>query len=178
MGLDSFFVKFITIKSIKTSFAYLYEIRLYTIKGGFMLYNKPTRRQHYVWRYYLTPWANKDKKICCFFKSNKKTVFTSLMNIGQEKDFYAFSNITFEEIKLTEALFVNAQPNKRLNTFWINAYSLIHLIKETAQQEELSKEAQIHLNAALIELEEKVYCEIERDYQGYWELLKNQIYHS
>ena len=137
-----------------------------------MLYNKPTRRQHYVWRYYLTPWANKDKKICCFFKSNKKTVFTSLMNIGQENDFYAFSNITFEEIKLTEALFVNAQPNKRLNTFWINAYSLIHLLKETAQQEELSKEAQIHLKDALIELEEKVYCEIERDYQGYLELLK------
>ncbi len=31
VGSDSFFVKFVTIKSIKTSFAYLYETRLYTI---------------------------------------------------------------------------------------------------------------------------------------------------
>lgn len=53
-----------------------------------------TRRQHYVWRHYLKPWAQDDKIWC---QRNGKIFNTGLMNIGQERDFYATNIISQEE---------------------------------------------------------------------------------
>ena len=57
-----------------------------------------TKRQHYVWRYYLAQWTDNrtvdGNLYCC---RNDKIFQTGLMNIGQENYFYKFNEISDSE---------------------------------------------------------------------------------
>ncbi len=62
-----------------------------------------TRKQHFVWRYYLKSWT-KESKIYTYFKDSKKIIRTSLLNIGQQRDFYKLHELTKEEIHYSKEL--------------------------------------------------------------------------
>lgn len=60
-----------------------------------------TRRQHYVWRRYLRPWAPNEKIWC---ERNGKVFNTNLMNVAQETDFYEIPVLNAAEYNLLNAL--------------------------------------------------------------------------
>ncbi|WP_413214790.1 DUF4238 domain-containing protein [Paraburkholderia kururiensis] len=60
-----------------------------------------TKKQHYVWEYYLKAWATKNK-IWCLRKG--KPLHTSTENIAHERYFYRTSEFTPSEIKLVESI--------------------------------------------------------------------------
>lgn len=54
------------------------------------------KRQHYVWRQYLRPWAQTEN-IWTYFKELNKVEYPGLMGVGQEKYFYKLVTFTQEE---------------------------------------------------------------------------------
>ena len=45
-----------------------------------------TKKQHYVWRFYLKPWTDSKETIACC--RNDKVFRSVLMGVGQENYFY------------------------------------------------------------------------------------------
>ena len=85
-----------------------------------------TKRQHYVWRYYLSQWTDNQtvegNLFCC---RNGKIFFTGLMNIGQENYFYKFINISDVEEWWIEQLCIykNLENElKQIDKIWLESY--------------------------------------------------------
>lgn len=85
-----------------------------------------TKRQHYVWRYYLAQWTDKrtveGNLFCC---RNGKIFPTGLMNIGQENYFYKFIEISDEDASWIEKLCIfDNLPNelKQIDRMWLASY--------------------------------------------------------
>ena len=122
-----------------------------------------TRRQHYVWRHYLRAWAT-DEKIWCL-RDEKKSL-TNLVNIGQERDFYAVKDITENDIKyiitMTESRHGGVLNDH--NSEFINLYKSVSALRMTESFNEKIKEF-------LIQFEEDVMCSIEQEGIQYLEML-------
>ena len=85
-----------------------------------------TKRQHYVWRYYLAQWTDKQtvegKLFCC---RNGKIFPSGLMNIGQENYFYKFIELSDADVFWIEKLCIyDNLPNelKQIDKMWLASY--------------------------------------------------------
>ena len=85
-----------------------------------------TKRQHYVWRYYLAQWTDNrtvdGNLYCC---RNDKIFQTGLMNIGQEKYFYKFIEISDSEALWIEKLCIYEnlpKELKQIDKMWLETY--------------------------------------------------------
>lgn len=123
-----------------------------------------TRRQHYLWRNYLRPWAPDDKIWC---QRNGKVFNTGLMNIGQERDFYA-TNIISQE----EADYILEQSKHRhkgdlalANRDFVRFYKSISDLR-------LQPNRTAEVSALLIEFEESIMGVIEDQGLAYLPLLQ------
>ena len=129
-----------------------------------------TKKQHYVWRFYLKPWCDKKTTIACC--RNQKVFRSDLMNIGQENYFYKIEEITDTEADLIETIFIDdncPEELKKMERDLLSAYRLpyqairIMKTKYTVNESELEK--------ILNEGEEKVFCKTEEIGQPYLEKL-------
>ncbi|WP_181157272.1 DUF4238 domain-containing protein [Pseudomonas poae] len=112
-----------------------------------------TRRQHYVWRHYLRAWAN-DEKIWC--RRDGKIFATNLMNIGQQRDFYALRRLsTEEETWILEQ--TRRRHNGDLNKHNEKFLSDYKLVSEATTQTKNCEE----LEALRIQFEENMMTKIE-----------------
>lgn len=87
--------------------------------------NQVTKKQHYVWRYYLAPWTNDYSvtgQIACL--RNKKIFITSLTNIAHENYFYAAKRLSEAEKDLFTAIANRNASNiqKEINQKWLGLY--------------------------------------------------------
>jgi hypothetical protein len=119
-----------------------------------------TKRQHYVWRYYLKQWTDNIGKISCCRNGN---VFSSdLTKIGVEKLFYQLIDISDYEASLVEALSIFSNlPNelKQMDKSWLDTYRLpFEYIKKF---KELGFNDDKIFQKIIDETEENVYCTIE-----------------
>jgi len=55
------------------------------------------KQQHYVWRHYLKAWAQNEKNIWAYFKSEQKIINPNLMGVAQERYFYELIDFTDKE---------------------------------------------------------------------------------
>lgn len=84
-----------------------------------------TKKQHYIWRYYLTPWTNDYSvtgKIICL-RQNKIFV-TSLTNIAHENYFYEAKRLSEAE-KALVCMILNrsaSDTEKEINQKWLELY--------------------------------------------------------
>lgn len=62
--------------------------------------NTKTKKQHYVWRYYLNPWKlnSREKEIWTYIIEINKVDYISLMGVAQESYFYKMYELTPIEI--------------------------------------------------------------------------------
>ncbi|KGA28369.1 hypothetical protein KS43_21620 [Pectobacterium odoriferum] len=84
-----------------------------------------TKKQHYVFRHYLSAWAKKDKKevkTWCLFKENHKIEYTSIKNTAQKRYFYEVKSLTdleklvvFLTCYWSERVDIGENPNFMLN---------------------------------------------------------------
>lgn len=76
-----------------------------------------TKKQHYVWEYYLQAWAI-DRQIWC--RRDNRVFKTSTENVAHERYFYEITKPTLTEIRLVEKLLNHGGPLARktnLHTF-------------------------------------------------------------
>ena len=85
-----------------------------------------TIKQHYVWRYYLSPWTSNEKTdghICCLM--NNKIFSTALMGISNQRYFYKVPDFTERQIllaKLYNKMLSNDSNLQKANEKWIEVF--------------------------------------------------------
>ena len=93
-----------------------------------------TIKQHYVWRYYLSPWTSnqeKDSQIYCLMEN--KIFFTALMGVGNQRYFYKVPDFTERQIHI--ARLFNERLSKdpilrKANEKWIELFQFPLAIKK------------------------------------------------
>lgn len=88
------------------------------------------KRQHYVWRNYLRPWAD-NESIWTYFKEQDKIVKPGLMGVAQEKYFYGLEDFTDEEIAFLKNFVDTTSPAvlKPLNSDFLTLFTSTSLLK-------------------------------------------------
>ena len=135
-----------------------------------------TKRQHYVWRYYLAQWTN-SKSIegdiyCC---RGDKIFQTGLINIAQEKYFYELVDITDTEALCIERISLNGNEPKFLKEIclsWIQTYRLPYKTINALKACGINNPDLF--DKILKEGEEKLYCKVEKIGKPYLERLYNE----
>lgn len=123
--------------------------------------NKPTRRQHTVWRKYLKAWASKEKIWCAMAA---KRFPADLMNVGQERDFYRIRDMTDEDIALIHAVFVapmGTDVQRQSAERWLVEFNRLSVMRR--QLEQAGVDPAPVLGQLYIEAEEKLHGDIERN---------------
>lgn len=88
------------------------------------------KRQHYVWRHYLRPWAD-NESIWTYFKEQDKIVKAGLMGVAQEKYFYGLEDFTDEEIAFLKNFVDKTSPPvlKSLNSDFLTLFTSTSILK-------------------------------------------------
>ncbi len=134
---------------------------------------KITKRQHYVWRFYLKPWTDAKETIACC--RNDKIFRSNLMGVGQENYFYKFVEINDDDAWLIEKIALDGNEPEELKEMcmnWINTYrapfQTINNLKKMGINNEDDFEKLIN------EGEEHAYCITEEIGKPYLEKIYNE----
>lgn len=118
------------------------------------------KRQHYVFKAYLKPWAT-DKKIWC--KQNGDFFNTNLDNIAVENYFYKLQGISEDQVKVVMELF--SAPNdsnlQRIYQKWMSRYMFIIWVGKQIEQADNSMKEFEDYNKIIINWEEELQSRIE-----------------
>lgn len=89
------------------------------------------KRQHYVWRHYLRPWAEKES-IWTYFIEQDTIRRTGLMGVAQEKYFYKLLDLSNEEEKFLKNFIDKTSPHvvKSLNFDFLNLFTSTSKLKK------------------------------------------------
>lgn len=126
-----------------------------------------TRRQHYIWRNYLRPWADNEQIWC--LREDKKFK-TNIMNIGQQRDFYAVKDeITNDEIEYIAAITRHRHDGvlNEHNSWFVDLYKNVSALHDI-------KEANDEIANFLIQFEENLMSAIEGGGVEYLNLLLSE----
>jgi hypothetical protein len=128
---------------------------------------KKKRRQHYVWRHYLKPWAADDKVFC--LRANK--VFESnLTGIANERDFYRLKELSQKEIDFIKEVAIDPspEPSKKLHNNLLNQFNLVFNLKRFVQSQGINNpDLNEKIEETVNNLEENFHQGIEGSAIGY-----------
>ncbi|MGE6320058.1 DUF4238 domain-containing protein [Pseudomonas oryzihabitans] len=121
-----------------------------------------TRRQHYVWRNYLSQWTT-GKNICCW--RDQRSFKAGLMNVAQERDFYKLKELQEADIAILKQMIHESDVSdmlKEVNLRWIEDFQKIfdvrsYLIKKKTPLKSIDTE----LDSLIISLEEDIHSRLE-----------------
>lgn len=127
------------------------------------------RRHHYVWRYYLKPWASNDK-IWCLMDS---ALFCSnLMGVAQRRDFYKLNELTLEDIRFLDA-FINKFESdflREINKGWVSSFNMLFEFQRYLDSNGIYEDqVRAHLDELKHNLEENLHTTIEESGKPYLE---------
>lgn len=134
------------------------------------------KRQHYVWRNYLRPWASNDQIYCL---RDGKLFPSNLMGIAQERYFYKLKELSDHEINVIRKLGIDGtnpaiRPAQE-NLLFIFTYPF-RIKRHFESLRTLTTEQQTIIDQMIIETEEHYQGEIEDIGKKYLELiLRNDI---
>jgi hypothetical protein len=129
------------------------------------------RKQHYVWRYYLSAWCVGNQIMCMrddkIFKSN-------LMGVGNKRDFYKLKELSIYEISVIKQMFIDSQPNylKPIVENFIIMFNKIFEIKKKIEESGISKSAQEAIDTQINNIEEDYHAIIESNSIKYLDFLR------
>jgi hypothetical protein len=123
---------------------------------------KPARRQHYVWRHYLSEWST-DNQIYCLFKKKDKIISCDNKNIAIKKDFYKVTPLKSKEIDLIEKIFIKPlTADRKVITYnYLKILKNINFISEDFEKTINIKDYDNKFKKFLIESEENYHNQIE-----------------
>ncbi len=89
------------------------------------------KRQHYVWRHYLRPWAEKES-IWAYLKETDKIIKSGLIGVAQEKYFYKLVDFTAEEESFLVKYIEHSSPSlvKELNLDFLRLFTSTGKLKK------------------------------------------------
>lgn len=122
-----------------------------------------TRRQHYVWRYYLGAWASSG--VVSVVRNDGTSFSTNPVNIGQERDFYRLPVLSLEDEDFARKLIEvpGANPSLvKLNMGWLDAFAAPSRLRRILEARGLTDGAlEKAIQDVEIQTEENLHCKIE-----------------
>lgn len=133
------------------------------------------RGQHYVWRYYLQPWAE-EGSFHCLRQGNPTPFPVSPTGIAKERDFYRLREMTEDDIKFIE-IFAIAPAAKHLQSLHRKLLASFHKITQlkafTDSNLTEDKEFCAGIDEAVNNAEELLHGRIEESAKVFLNALKN-----
>lgn len=113
-----------------------------------------TTNQHYVWQYYLRAWRA-PKKLWCKRIDKPEPFDTTPRNVGAERFFYEFHELTPEDLAYLETVILqsNDEGLRKLNRGWIESFQITFAIRKRLSGAEIDPEHRKELEAKLREVE-------------------------
>lgn len=129
------------------------------------------RRQHFVWKYYLTAWEINGKIFCL---RNNEIFHTNPINLGLKKNIYSLVELNEDDIDLINKMFIGKQT-ELLNKNWIPIFNKIFEIKNLLQSKGLLTKIQLKkINTVINNLVEEFHSEIEKIGRPLLDQMKNK----
>ena len=129
------------------------------------------RRQHYVWKYYLTPWTVDDMIVC---HREGKIFTTNPINVANKRDFYRLKEITEEDINFIKSLFITniSDEVREIHELLFANFTLIFDLKKQLNankgiEGELKQEIEEKIEILINNTEEDLHNSIENSVTGY-----------
>lgn len=132
-----------------------------------------TKKQHYVWRFYLKPWTDDNQSIACC--RNDKIFRSNLMGIGQENYFYKFIEISDDEAWWIEKISLDGnEPDllQKMCLSWVQTYRTPYKLINALRKMGIDTKSQFE--KIINEGEEKLYCKSEEIGLPYFEKLYSE----
>ncbi len=132
-----------------------------------------TKKQHYVWRFYLKPWTDDNQSIACC--RNDKIFRSNLMGIGQENYFYKFIEISDDEAWWIEKISLDGnEPDllQKMCLSWVQTYRTPYKLINALRK--MGIDAKSQFEKIINEGEEKLYCKSEEIGLPYFEKLYSE----
>ena len=125
-----------------------------------------TRRQHYVWRYYLETWQDKERLVHCS-RHGRVLPPTNPANLMVERDFYRLPRITTTDANFLEHFTIVPTESAGLRESHRSLVAKLRYIceaNEIVQSSDRASSAEKRYSQALVvETEEKLLGQIEED---------------
>jgi hypothetical protein len=115
---------------------------------------------HYIWKYYLKPWANKSGLI--IYKEEGRIKERNIKKIGGEKYFYKLKPLAVDDFKFIEKVFVNEKIPSVLdiNKSLLFMFSWVNTLLSFREKID-NKNIQYELDKLSKEFNENIYDRIE-----------------
>lgn len=143
-------------------------------KRGFI--KMKVRRQHYVWKNYLTPWTTNGRIWC---RHDKNIFLTDPVNIGQERDFYRLNELDEAETKtLIDFIGTDSLPHlQKLNRKWLELFNgVFQLRRVLGRLGTIPDEANARIEEYVNNFEELIHGKLENKATVYLNsLLKEDV---
>ena len=135
-----------------------------------------TRKQHYVWRFYLEAWANDDGKVP-FARNGEIKPASNPINVMAERDFYRLPRVNGEDARFLDE-FIRLTPGTELQAVHRSFVSNMAYVSRAhdfirTSDTATAEEKQLVL-ATAIEFEEKLQGGIEQEAKPLLEQLRNK----
>src|SRR5216684_1697211 len=119
------------------------------------------RGQHYVWRFYLEPWAAGDQLYC---RRAGEVFAASPEKVAKQRDFYRLRDLTSRDVRFVQMLAIDPSPDhlKPLHVNLLTTFAVIPRLKalaDAASPEDSA--AQNALEEAVNNTEELLHGDIE-----------------
>lgn len=113
-----------------------------------------TTNQHYVWQHYLRAWGA-PKKIWCKRIDLSQPFETSPRNVGAERFFYEFQELTNDDLAYLEDVILksNDEGLQKLNRGWIKSFQMTFDIRKRLSGAEMDPKIRTELECKLREVE-------------------------
>lgn len=124
------------------------------------------KRQHYVWRYYLKPWAD-NESIWTYFKESDKIKKPNLKRVAQEKYFYKLTDFNNKEEEFLKKFINYKSPEvvKYLNFYFLELFIIPYKLRkrlETNKNTLIDKDCIAkEISKLEINLMEEAQCKME-----------------
>lgn len=116
-----------------------------------------TANQHYVWQHYLRAWGA-PTRIWCKRIGQSQPFDTSSRNVGAERFFYEFHELTCDDLAYLESLISrsNDEGLQRLNRGWIKSFQMTFNIRNLLSGGQIDPKNRIELESKLREVEKTI----------------------
>lgn len=90
------------------------------------------KRQHYIWQYYLKPWADQKNQVCCYFLQDGKYASPNTSSIGVSSYFYKSHRLTNDDLKYLESVIgaASSPHQQNINQNWLDFLQQYYLIND------------------------------------------------
>ena len=134
------------------------------------------RKHHYVWRYYLEAWANRDGRVYAA-RNGRPLGLVNPTNVMARRDLYRLPNLTLDDVQFLELWLQPMEPrlrrvNRELGKLFLKLSAMSDYVRQ--HEDSFPEEAKKQLAALITAGEEEIMAAVESEAKSSLQKLRSQ----